>query len=122
VGEPLAASDGEYHDGKRQDRWHNLALYRTAAGGCVVAFQCRSRLPDETAFDQAREVPGLVWARRILRAYDPVDVVQGHPETRKRHERILADVRRRYRAQANALLAQVPEAAGQQVFLDGLQD
>jgi len=114
-GELLAQSDGEHDNGKRQNRWHDLAIYRTAAGRYVVALHYRSRREGEVASNTVQEVENAARVTHLFRLYDPTAVVLGHPENPRRHARVLADVGRRHDIQVNVLLARFHEPAQQAV-------
>lgn len=112
-GELLAESDGERQAGKEHNRWHELAVYRTAGGQFVVRIAYRTRWEGELDRDAAEvtDAPGVAAA---LRDYDPAAPVEGYPvgdAYAERQARLLADVRRRYEEQVSRILAADPEFA-----------
>jgi hypothetical protein len=113
-GELLADTDGERQGGKEQNRWHELAVYRTAGGKYVIAIRYRTRWQGELDHDTAQIVAAPAGVATELMAYDPCAAVQGFPAGAgyaDRQERLLLDIRRRYDAQVSEILAADPSFA-----------
>jgi hypothetical protein len=107
-GELIAEADGHSHTGPGQNRWHELALYRTAGGAYVVQVAWRSRYEHESDDDQARLCPDARAVADLLRSYDPTQFVQGFPSGERnteRQRRLLLDIRARFGALISEVLS-----------------
>jgi hypothetical protein len=110
-GEPIAEADGRILGGREHNRYHKLALYRTAAGRHVLAIQYLTHWQGE--FDNA-EVHHADDAQAVLAAlmsYDPLMHVAGYPpgETyAEKQRRLEDDICRRYRATVTELYDGLP--------------
>ena len=71
-------------------RWHDLAIYETAAGQYVVTIGYRTTAKDEMGRDTLAVVVDRHELRDALKRYDPVAHVQGFPP------RLLAMMRRQW--------------------------
>lgn len=110
TGELLKESDDERHN----NRWHELAVYRTTGGRYVVRIAYRTLWQGELARYAAEVVGGPDGVSRVLRNYDPCGPVTGYPlgaAYAERQARLMADIRNRYNAQVSELLASAPEFA-----------
>lgn len=108
AGEEIAVSDGERQAACNQNRWHELAVYRTDAGGYVVRVAYRTRWQGELDRDAAFVCAAAGDVVAALRAYDPTGPVRGFPPGStyaERQERLLADLRARYEEQVSEVLA-----------------
>lgn len=110
-GEVVASVDGCDVNGKEQNRYHDLALWRTDTGKYVLDIQYVTKWRGELGYRHAEIVePGEVAER--LRAYDPCAHVQGfpdRPEYADRQVNLLNWIRSRYDVQVGELLAQVED-------------
>lgn len=114
TGELLAESDGERCAGKEQNRWHDLAVYRTTGGKYIVAIQYRTRWEGELSRDKVEISETAVAVACHLEEYNPTAAVRGFPAGdayAERQARLLADIRQRYEAQVSEILGAMPEAA-----------
>jgi hypothetical protein len=114
TGELLAESDGERVAGKEANRWHELAVYRTAGGKYILRIAYRTRWEGELSHDEAEVVAAPEGVGATLRGYNPTGPVQGFPVGdvyAERQGRLLADVRRRYNAQVSEVLESDPAFA-----------
>jgi hypothetical protein len=117
-GELLAESDGAWHAGREQNRYHELAVYRTAGGKYVVAVGYRTRWQGETDHDSAEIVDAPTNVAGVLRDYDPTGHVGGFPAGpayAEKQARLLADLRRRYDDQVSDVLGASDE------FMEGVE-
>lgn len=110
----VAESDGERQTGRGQNRWHELAVYRTAAGQHVVRIAYRTRYQGELDHDTAEvcATPDAVAA--ALTRYPVEQHVRGFPPGevyQERQAKLLTDMRARYDAQVSGILAELPECA-----------
>lgn len=107
-GELVAWSDGSRQGGREQNRWHELAVYRTAGGKFVVSVEYHTRWQGEQGHEVAAVVDGPADVVRKLAEYDPAEDVQGYPPGpayADKQARLVADVTRRYKAQVSEVLA-----------------
>lgn len=111
-GELVVGSDGKHCNGKDQNRWHDLALYRTVGGNFVVHVEYVTQWQGEVGWSEAEQVsPDKV--EEFFRGYDPCKHVQGFPPSEKNVERqanLLNWIRTRYDAQVAEILDMCPEA------------
>lgn len=111
TGELIKESDGGSRDA---NRWHELAVYRTAKGKYVVRIAYRTRWQGELDRDTAEIVAKPNEVAAALEEYDPCSPVGGYPAGEAyadRQARLMNDIRRRYDAQVSELLASSPEFA-----------
>lgn len=108
TGDLLASSDGERSQGRENNRWHELAIYRTAAGKYVAAIGYRTRWQGELDYDLAEVLSTPAEVVSYFRVYVPTKHVRGYPtgpSYTDKQERLLADIAHRYYAQASEVLA-----------------
>ena len=99
TGELLASANGERQAGKEQNRWHEVAVYRTGGGRYVVSVHYRTRWQGELDHGQAEVAETAAEAAAVLRDYDPCGRVQGYPagdHYAEKQSRLMADLRARY--------------------------
>lgn len=109
----LAECGGKWHAGQERNRWHNLAVYRTAGNQYVVAVGYRSCWQGELEHDTAEVVAEPKSVKVVLQEYQPGAHVLGFPDQeayRDKQARLLADIRRRYESRVGAIL-DAPEFA-----------
>ena len=113
-GELLTELDDSRVGRKDQNRWYELAVYRTAAGSYVVRISYRTRWDGELDHDAAELIAEPRGVATTLQEYDPCSPVIGYPAGEayaERQRRLEADIRRRYNSQVSELLASAPEFA-----------
>ena len=89
-------------------RWHDLTVYRTAAGAYVAAVTYRSRWEGEVDHHAAEVCADSAAVADWLRAYDPTAYLLGLPpgdHYRERAERMQRELRLRYEAAVSEVLA-----------------
>lgn len=79
AGEQLARESGRWHAGVEQNRWHEITVYKTAAGRVVVAITYRTLWQGETDYHAVEVVDDLRAAAAVLRAYVPAEYLLGYP-------------------------------------------
>lgn len=110
-GEPIAEVDGRYVGGQEQNRWHELALYRTEAGRYVLAIAYRTIWQGESDHHEAHhaESPSAVLER--LRDFDPLEYLVGYPPGRAheaKQERLRDSLQRRWETLISDLYEDLP--------------
>lgn len=109
TGELLAAVDGFRSAGKENNRWHELAVYRTAGGQIVGVIQYRTRWQGEEGRDLVEVLASPAAATSFFRdhfvEHDPTGYPPGDHYAEKQ-ARLIADVRRRYESAVTELLSQ----------------
>lgn len=124
AGELIASADGRRQGGKEANRWHELAVYRTARGNWIAAISYRTCWQGELDESLAQHVtvapsdPPLKEQEigeaiaAFFRHYDPTGAVKGYPDgaaySEKQHK-LLADIRFRYQSLVSELLANFAE-------------
>jgi len=107
VGTILTESSGARVQDQEQNRWHDIAIYRTKAGRYVVFVEYRSTWKAEIGrcevaiFDNPKDVV------RGLQNYDCTSYVAGFPPLeayRERQERLLKDIQSRFEDQVSEVL------------------
>ena len=108
AGDRLADASSHRASGYRQNRWHELAMYRATSGDLVAHVHFSSTWEAEDSRDTAEvhSVPDslIAW----LRGYDPCDDYYGFPEGPQyaaKQERLDAEVRAGYEQAVAAVLA-----------------
>ena len=107
-GELIASADGQRRNGCKQDRWHELAVYRTQGGKYVVKIAYRTRWPGENDHEAAKVVDDARSVGTALSTYDPVEFVAGFPASDAyagKQARLLQDLRLRYDALVSEVTA-----------------
>lgn len=107
-GELLAEADGERQAGRERNRWHELAVYRTAGGKYVLKISYRTKWQGELDHDHAESMEKASGVELALRNYDPAKHVGGYPQHAayaERQAKLLADIRQSYAALVSEVLA-----------------
>jgi hypothetical protein len=111
TGEVVAEADGRWTNGRENNRWHELRLYRTGGGRWVAEVAYRTRWQGELDHDVAEvaatpaELAG--WLRTEV---DPLEAVRGYPAGdayAEKQRRLENDLRLRFDRLATDLFAQV---------------
>lgn len=108
TGELLAESDGERQAGREQNRWHDLAVYRTESGRYVARVGYRTKWEGELDRADAATLETPAEVAAWFTAHDPAAAVKGFPSGAayaERQAKLLADVRGRYQAQVSEILS-----------------
>ena len=98
-GELLTEADGHGHSGPAQNRWHELAVYRTAGGRYVASVSYRSRYQDESDHDRAAVCADVRAVADYLCGIDPTEFVRGFPDGEhyaEKQRRLMLDIRLRF--------------------------
>lgn len=115
VGERLAEEDGRWWQGRDQNRWYVLALYRLDDGRYAASWQYKSLWQGEEEHDAVTVSSTLRSVVTDLEDFDPTAWVEGYrvlvsrygpdQETpyRERQETLLRGIAARYRAQVSRL-------------------
>ena len=104
---------GQIHAGKEQNRWHELAIYRTAGGKWVGYVRYCTQWQREDGHDFATwcaEAADLVVE---LKYYNPTEHVKGFPvggQYAEKQARLTADLRECYEHRLAELLGDIDEA------------
>ena len=119
IGELIAECDGSRSgDGRENNRYHNLALYRTDGGRYVLAIAYRTRWQGEIDHDAAYHATDPAELLGHLTSYDPLDHVAGFPPVEahaQRQARLEDDITRRFARQITELYAQLPEEFAERI-------
>lgn len=111
-GQRIAASEGRWANGQEQNRWHNLAVYRTVGGEYVVEIIYRTLWQGESGHATVTAIgsnPSAI--EGAFREIDPCECVGGYPpgaQYEDRQRRLLESLRRRYAEQISEILAAIP--------------
>lgn len=110
-GEKIASVDGWRVGSKEQNRWHDLAVYRTAGNRYVLEIAFRSRWDGDTDHVEVHHslAPGDLIDQ--LTVYDPLEHVSGYPPGdayREKQARLEQDICRRFRAGISELYEGLP--------------
>jgi crotonobetainyl-CoA:carnitine CoA-transferase CaiB-like acyl-CoA transferase len=108
TGEEIAGSEGRIQNGHDHNRWHDLTVYRTAAGAYVVAIQYHTQWQGECEHAEAVVCGDTDEVAAQLQSYDPAQYCQGYPAGepyKERQARLLSDLRARYEAQISEVLS-----------------
>ncbi len=81
TGELLAESSSKQHQGPLQNRWHELAVYRTAGGKFVAAVTFRTVWQGESDRHTAEHADTPAELVDALTMYDPTGEWDGYPDT-----------------------------------------
>lgn len=106
-GEVIREVDGRNNAGQEQNRWHDLAVYRTRSGKYVLAISYFSRWQGESDHHEAIVCDTAEAVRSELKAYSPCQHVIGYPAGEaytEKQSRLLTDITRRYGALVSELL------------------
>ncbi len=80
TGEAIADSSSKSHNGPRQNRWHEVRVYRTKGGNLILEVVRRTCWQGESDLCQATKHSDSAGVAEELRAINPTDGVQGYPE------------------------------------------
>lgn len=80
TGEPVAESSSKQHNGPLQNRWHEVAIYRTESGRFVASVTFRSIWQGEHANYTAEHAATPAELVAVLSEYDPLDGWEGYPD------------------------------------------
>jgi len=111
TGELLAEADTRMSAGQDHQRWHELALYRTAGGTYVLAIGYRTQWQGETDHDAVYTAADAGDITEMARRYDPVGRMLGYPPGRQFEEK-QARVRLDITARFSAALGEILSALG----------
>ncbi len=106
-GAKVAAADGSWQSGRKQNRWHELVIYRTDDGRYVVRIAYSTRWEGECDHDAAEVVADVAEVGRLLAEYDPIEHLAGFPPGEQyagRQAKLAADVHSRYQALVTEVL------------------
>lgn len=109
-GEAIAGATSRGSSGPAENRWHELAVYRTAGGALVLRLAYRTQWQGELAHDEAVQVASAEDAAAELRAYDPCAYLLGYPPGEhyaERQERVRRDLRLRYETAVSEVLGEL---------------
>ena len=112
-GECIAAADGKIHSGKEQNRWYELAVYRTAAGKYVVEVAYRTQWQGEGAHYRATVCSTIDEVADEMRTTDATEYLEGfpaHPDYADKQARLIASLRTRLGTLISEIFEQLPEA------------
>lgn len=112
AGERIAKSSGCVVRGRQQNRWHNLELFRTAAGVYVVVIEFQTCWQGEQNRSTVEVVNTAEEVVKALEQYDSTDGFCPYPEypgvagksNMTQNEKIAKDLRVRYQAQVSEIL------------------
>lgn len=107
-GELLAESDGQWHTGREQNRYHSLGIYKTDAGRYVVGVSYSTSWQGEVGRYVAHVAATPAELANWLRNFDPTAHVGGFPPGdayAEKQRRLLADIRVRWESQVSEVLA-----------------
>lgn len=114
VGELVAESDSKAHQGPGQNRWHELAVYRTAGGKWVASITFRTVWQGESDRHTAEVADTPAALVEIVCRYDPAHEWEGfpdRPEYAEKQARTQAAVTDGYRRAVSEVFDAVPEVA-----------
>lgn len=107
VGVLLAQSDGQMVNGREQNRWHDVSIWRDEAGCYVVHIDYCTAWQGEIGHSQADVLCSPEAVVEWLREYLPCEHLGGypaHPHYQERQARLEADIARRYQQQVSEVL------------------
>jgi hypothetical protein len=113
-GEKLAEADSKQHQGPLQNRWHELAVYRTAGGKWVGAVVFRTIWQGEHDRHTAEVADTPAELVRLLTTYDPTGEWEGfpdRPEFAEKQARTQAAVTDGYRRAVSEVFAGIDDVA-----------
>ncbi|MEI8194377.1 MAG: hypothetical protein WCI73_00555 [Phycisphaerae bacterium] len=113
TGKLLAASYGRYAHSRDNNRWHDIEVFRTAAGSYVTVILFQTHWQGEQNRSEVEVSNTAEEAARILETYDPTDGYCRGPEYpgmagktfADRDTRTMKDLRDRYQAQVSEVLS-----------------
>jgi len=107
-GRRVGAASSRQQSGSLQNRWHELAIYRTDRGRYVVAVAYRTSWQGESSRDYAEPIATAQAAASCLREYDPRADVAGYPagpQYAERQRRLLSEIEVGYESAVSRALA-----------------
>lgn len=126
TGTLLAAASSSRPEGIGAGRWHDLALYRTDAGSCVLEIVARSNEQDEGEHHLVRVGRSLADLDSTLLTYNPARILPDSPSadlSEGQLRSLRADLRRRWERAVTELMAPFPasleEATAPLVYPEG---
>lgn len=111
-GEVIAEVDGKWTNGRENNRWHALTLYRTAGRRYVLHVAYRTQWQGELDHDVAEVATAPRDLATWVRTVDPLEAVKGYPTSEayaEKQRRLEADMRLRFDRLATDLFGQMPE-------------
>jgi hypothetical protein len=113
-GERIATADTRETQGDGQNRWNEVAIYRTAGGRYVVAIEYHTQWQGEAGTREAHALgPDLADVAECLRTTIPVPEGIGYPpgdQYADRQARMEASLRRRWEAMVGRILSEIGAA------------
>lgn len=112
-GEMIADESGWWHGGKEHNRWHNVRIYRTAAGKWVGEIVYRTSWQGELDHHAVYVADSVQDLAADLQTYDPLDHLQGfppHDHFAERQARLERDVSGRFADRLGTVLAAIGAA------------
>lgn len=103
----IAESSGRWQFSHEHNRWHDLAVYRTAKGQYVAHIRYNTQWQGEAHYAQADIVADAQAAVEYFKSYDPLSRVAGFPTGEAyagKNARLRGDVSGRYAAQVSDIL------------------
>jgi hypothetical protein len=114
TGEAIAQVDGLVHSGREQNRYHSVAVYKTAGGKYVLQIVYRSTWEGEGVHHHVTVHDTIEGVVDEIALYSPLEHFVGyppHPQFAKKQARLEESLSLRWGALISDLLAQIPEAA-----------
>lgn len=106
-GELLASASSSIVAGQERNRWHEVAVYRTAGGAYVASIGYRTQWQGEQAGDSVAVLHGPEEVAEYLRMGDPASLVVGFPTGDRyadKQVRLIDQVERDYAALCSEVL------------------
>lgn len=113
-GEKLSEADSKQHQGPLQNRWHELAVYRTTGGKWVGAITFRTIWHGEHDRHTAEVADTPAELGRLLTDYDPTGEWEGYPgqpHYAEKQARTQAAVTDGYRRAVSDVFADIDDVA-----------
>jgi len=114
-GEMVASADGKWFNGKDQNRWHEITIFRTAGGKYVLSIEYRTQWQGEADAHDVEVCDDIEKVVDFLRFHDPLEHLAGYPRGVQGFEEKQAaleeSLRRRWDALLTEVLGEIPEAA-----------
>ena len=103
----VSESIGHLLQGKEQNRWHDIAIYRTKAGNYIGYVEYHSTWKTEVGRCEVAVFDSPDALSKGLKDYDCTSYVCGFPpleQYRERQERLLKDIQSRFEDQVSEVL------------------
>jgi len=110
TGELLAQEETKWWAGKESNRWHKLALYRTAGDRWVLAIGYRTQWEGEVDHDEVFVCATAEEAAECLRSTIPTEHLRGFPpgdQWAEKQSRLERDMTDRFLAAASRILKEL---------------